>query len=96
MLVAWRSVSGVPAECYGGVNLPMDVARREVNRTHNEKMQARKERNLVRGAACRVVKERREDTPTEFESPYQEEEEGEVIPPPLSPLRLTLPICSTG
>jgi hypothetical protein len=50
-----------------------------------------KERRQARSAAYQVVKERGEDTPIESESLDEEEEEGEVTPPPLSPPRITLP-----
>jgi hypothetical protein len=54
-------------------------------------MRVRKERKRARSAAHRAVKERGEDTPTEFDSSDEEEEEGEVTPPPMSPPCITPP-----
>jgi hypothetical protein len=41
-----------------------------------------------------VAKERWEDTPTDFGSSDEEEEEGEITPPPLSSLCITPPLFS--
>jgi hypothetical protein len=51
----------------------------------------RKERKQSWRAACRAAKERGEDTPTESYSSDEEEEEGEVTPPSLSPLHIIPP-----
>jgi hypothetical protein len=71
--------------------LPEDAVRQEVNRALNENMWAQKERKQAQSAAHQAVKEQGEDTPTKSESSYEEEEEGEITPPPLSLLRITPP-----
>jgi hypothetical protein len=75
-----------------GINLPEDVAKREVNHARNEKLWARKQRRQALSAAHREARERGEDTPTKLGSLDEDEEGGgEVTPPPLSPPCVTLP-----
>jgi hypothetical protein len=70
--------------------LAKDMSRQAANHTHNDTMRAWKQKEKARSAARRVVKEWREDTPTQSSS-SSKEEEGEVTLPPQSSPHITPP-----
>jgi hypothetical protein len=69
--------------------------KQEANHAYNEKLWAWKQKRYAMSVARMAAQERGEDMPTKPESLDKEkEEEGEIIPPPLSLSRKTLPSFS--
>jgi hypothetical protein len=73
-----------------GVTFPEDAARWEVNHVLYKWLRVQRQRRQSWSAAWTTARPRGEDTPSEPESLEEDEEdeekEGEVIPPPHSPL----------
>jgi hypothetical protein len=79
-----------------GVTLPEDVARREANHAKNKRQCAWKQRMWLRSASQAATRAQGEETPFELESSGadkedEDEEEGEIISSPHSPLPINLP-----
>jgi hypothetical protein len=83
-VVIFASVSSMAKAQEAFLNLPKDASRRVTNHTHNDAMQAWKKKEKARSVACRVAKEWGEDTPTKFDSSYEEEGGGGNSTSPVS------------
>jgi hypothetical protein len=88
----FRMISGMLTAPREGVTLPDDAVRREANHVSNEHPQTRGPRRWAWSAAQGAAKAQEEDTPSKPESSGRDdEEEGEVTPPPHYPLPENLP-----
>jgi hypothetical protein len=81
-----------------GVTLPEDVVRQEAKRVYSEQLWTQRQRRWAWSATRAVARTPGEDTPSEPESSGgddeeedEDAEEGEVTPPPRSPLPKDLP-----